>query len=251
MSRPEIRVFEDPDAVCAAAADEFVASATAAREARGRFRVALAGGTTPGRLHGMLVGSPWREQVDWTGVRFFFGDERSVPADHADSNYRMARETLLGALAIPEQNVHRMQAERTDLAASARDYQRAIAEEFACPADGSPPAFDLILLGMGPDGHTASLFPGTRALDETERWVVGNEVPRLATSRMTFTLPLLNAARCVVFTITGAAKAEALQAALAPQSDPRPARPPIAAVAPEAGRLIYLLDRDAASRLAP
>ncbi len=248
MSRPEVRILESAEAVCAAAADEFVRTAATACEARGRFRVALAGGTTPCRLHRLLGDAPFRDKVDWPAGHFFFGDERAVHADHADSNYAMARDTLFRELEIPEGHVHRMQAERCDLDRAAADYEEQIADEFEVRVDATPPAFDLILLGMGADGHTASLFPDTPALAERKRWVVGNPVRKLGASRMTFTFPLINAARHVVFTVTGRGKVEALRAVL-DQTRPATDRPPAASVAPTSASALFLLDADAAAGL--
>ncbi len=130
--------------------------------------------------------------MDWGRVEVFWGDERCVPPDDKDSNYHMAQEAMLSRLPIPPDRVHRMQAERPDLDAAARDYQAVIARTFGVDAGAPPPAFDLVLLGMGPDGHTASLFPDTTALDETTRWVVVNHVPKFAANRLTMTYPLLN-----------------------------------------------------------
>src|SRR5262249_5021609 len=162
-----------------------------ATAARGRFTVALAGGSTPRRLYQMLAEAPIRDQVDWSRVEVFWGDERAVPPDHADSNFRMASAALLSKVAIPPANLHRMQAERPDLDAAAREYQGEIARVFSVPPDGEPPCLDLVLLGMGPDGHTASLFPHTEALKEARRWVVPNYVPKMAAFRMTQTGPIL------------------------------------------------------------
>ena len=168
MSRVRLLEVADAEELSRRAAEEFV------RRARGRrFCVALAGGSTPRRLYQLLACAPYRERVDWTQVEFFFGDERTVPPDHADSNFRMANETLLGQLVLPDRQIHRMTGERDDLDAAAAEY----ANEIEQVVGGTPPAFDLVLLGMGRDGHTASLFPGTAALSERRRWVVPNLVP--------------------------------------------------------------------------
>src|SRR5262249_28579463 len=143
----------------------------------GRFLVALAGGSTPRRLYQLLAEPPFREQVDWSRIEFFWGDERRVPPDHPDSNFRLAKDTLLDKLQIPMGQVHRLQADREDLAAAAHDSQAEIARVFGIDPTDPPPSFDLILLGMGADGHTASLFPHTSALRESKRWVVANHVP--------------------------------------------------------------------------
>ncbi len=247
MSAPEIRVFADPEAVSRAAADEFVRRADEAIKARGRFAVALSGGSTPKRLYQLLAEPPYRDQVDWGKVEFFWGDERSVPPDHNDSNYHTAHEAMLRRLPVPPGHVHRMEAERTDRDAAARDYEAAIARAFGVAPGGEPPAFDLILLGMGPDGHTASLFPHTTALKERARWVVVNYVPKFATDRVTFTVPLLNRAREVLFLVAAADKAEPLHEVLegAPNSDLYPSQ----LVRPAGGRLVFFVDRAAAAKL--
>ncbi len=183
--------------------------------------MALSGGSTPRRLYQLLAGEPFRGQVDWPRVEIFWGDERSVPPDNKDSNYRMAHEALLEALKLPAGHVHRMQAERADRDAAAREYQDEIARAFGVDANGGPPAFDLVLLGMGPDGHTASLFPHTAALGETKRWVVVNHVPQMNTDRMTLTYPVLNRAREVLFLVAGADKAERLDELLQGPPDPQ------------------------------
>lgn len=244
QSPGEVRVLDTLEALYTAAADVFADVAGEAVAARGRFRVALAGGTTPCRLHRLLAQTPYRDQIAWPKLDIFFADERAVHPDHAESNFRMARDTLLHDVGVNAQQLHRMQAERCDLDRAARDYEIEIAQAFAVPLDGPPPAFDLVLLGLGSDGHTASLFPDSAALCETKRWVVGNPVPRLATARMTFTYPLINAARHVVFLIAGSAKAQVLRATLAGSPDC-----PAAGVSPSTGSLRYLVDARAAAAL--
>ncbi len=243
----EVRCLDDPSALCAVAADEFVRAAGDAVEARGRFRVALSGGTTPCRLHRLLSESPYREKIAWEKIDFFFGDERAVHPEHAESNYRMACDTLLREVDVAPRSIHRMQAERCDLDDAAHEYQCKIAEAFSLPHSAPPPAFDLIMLGMGADGHTASLFPGTSALAEAERWVVGNEVPQLGTSRMTFTYPLINAARRVVFLLTGPSKAEPVREVIEGAKQPSPY--PAQGIQPSPGSLLYLMDAEAGSLL--
>jgi 6-phosphogluconolactonase len=247
MAAPIIRVFPDPEAISGAAAEEFARAAAEAIAARGRFTVALSGGSTPQRLYQDLAGPSFRDRIDWSKVEVFWGDERCVPPDHKDSNYRMANQALLSRVPLPAAQVHRMEAERADRAAAAGDYQAVIANTFDLPADGEPPAFDLILLGMGPDGHTASLFPETAALGETQRWVVVNYVPKFATDRLTFTYPILNRGREVLFLVAGADKAEPLQEVLEGPPDSR--RLPSQAIRPTAGQLLWFVDRQAAARL--
>lgn len=242
-----VKCLDDPQALCTAAADEFVRAYTAAIEARSVFRVALAGGSTPCRLHRILTESPYREKISWDQVEFYFGDERTVHPEHADSNFRMANDTLLAELGIDDSKVHRMCAEQVDLDRAAHYYQEIIADAFCSEAGDPPPSFDLILLGMGSDGHTASLFPDTSALHEGERWIVANEVPQLGCSRMTFTYPLINAADRVVFMVSGAAKATALCAVL--EGPENLSHCPSQGVAPTPGSLLYLIDQAASEQL--
>jgi len=246
----ELRCFDDPQAVCRAAADEFLEAQRTARDAGSRFRIALSGGSTPRLLHDLLRRPPYAEEITWEEIDFFFGDERSVAPRHSDSNYRMARDTLFDELKIRDDQIHRMQADRSDLDAAARAYEGEIADTFGSrgrEAGAQPPRFDLIFLGIGADGHTASLFPGTSALTEEHRWVVGNPVPQLGCERMTFTYPLINAGSRVMFLITGDGKGPALKGILegSPIDSPYPAQ----GVAPIEGRLLYLVDCAAAGEL--
>jgi 6-phosphogluconolactonase len=205
-------VLPDAEAVAVATADRFVSIARSAVSRRGVFRVALSGGSTPKHVYPLLLEPERRNTIDWSAVEFFWGDERAVPPDHAESNFGVAYQMLISQLPdVRPERVHRMPAEAPDIDAAALSHESELRLAFG--ARGStPPAFDLIWLGMGPDGHTASLFPGTLALEEDERWVVANWVPRLDAWRMTITFPVLNAARDVVFAVTGADKADALRA---------------------------------------
>lgn len=243
MSPPEVRTFDDPAALARAAAEDFVGLASDAAANRGRFTVALAGGSTPRLMYSLLAGPPWRDRVPWDQIEVFWGDERAVPPDHAESNYRMAATALLERVPVPPRCVHRIHGEASDLAAAAREYQAEIARVLGVPADGPPPAFDLVLLGMGADGHTASLFPGTTGLEERRRWVVSHRVPSLHTDRVTLTLPVLNRARDVRIFVTGQDKGPRLRQALAA---PRGETLPVQRVAPDGGRLVWLVDRAAA-----
>ncbi len=248
MSPPIIRVFPDAEAVSRAAAEEFVRRASDAVAARGRFTVALSGGSTPKRLYELLAEPALRSQADWNRVDFFWGDERCLPPDHAESNYHAAREAMLSRLPIPAGRVHRMEAERPDRDAAARDYQAVIAKTFGRDDAGPPPAFDLILLGMGPDGHTASLFPHNPTLGETARWVVAvHDAPKPPPDRMTLTYPILNAAYEVLFLVAGADKAAVLAEVL--EGPAAPERLPSQNVRPDNGRLVWFVDRPAAARL--
>ena len=202
----------DPATVAEATADRFVAVARSAIAARDVCRVAFSGGTTPKQVYPLLLEPHRRDAVDWSHVEFFWGDERAVPPDHPDSNFGAAYQALIAQLPdVRADRIHRMPAEAPDIDAAALSHESELRLAFG--ARGSePPAFDLIWLGMGPDGHTASLFPGTLAIEEDERWVVGNWVPSLDTWRMTLTYPVLNAGRRVMFVVTGADKADALRA---------------------------------------
>jgi 6-phosphogluconolactonase len=240
---PVIRRFPDLDALSRAAAVELAALARAAVAERGAFHVALSGGSTPKRLF-QLLAARGRDALPWDRVDLWWGDERAVPPDHADSNFGMAREALIEPLRLDAARVHRIAGE-LDPDAAARSYARALLE-----TAGAPPVLDLVLLGLGPDGHTASLFPGSPALGETDRWVVANPVtsPLVggAATRITLTAPAINAARRVRFLVAGADKAAALAAVLDGPRDP--ARYPAQLIAPAGGDLAWLVD-DAAAAL--
>jgi 6-phosphogluconolactonase len=242
-----IRRYPDPETVSRAAAHDFVEVARAAIAARGRFCVALSGGTTPRRMYEILSEAPRWAQLTWDRVEFFWGDERAVPPDHPDSNFGAAAAALLRKLRIPEARIHRMHGELSDVEEAATRYQAELARVFGVPSDGLPPVFDLVLLGMGPDGHTASLFPYSQPLTERRRWVVGHQVARLGKARITLTPPILNRAAEVRLLVTGADKAGVLKEVLLGPRDPE--RLPVQLVAPEAGRLVWLVDRAAGSEV--
>lgn len=196
-----------------AAAERIVALTEQAIGARGRFTWALGGGSTPKELYALLASADYVGRVDWSRVHFFWGDERCVPPEHPESNYRMARETLLDVVRPAAERVHRMQGELEPSQAAAR-YQSELERSFELAPSEHFPRFDLILLGMGADGHTASLFPGSAALDEAKRWVVASRASHLPQARtvlrLTLTLPVLSAARCALFLVAGTDKAERL-----------------------------------------
>jgi 6-phosphogluconolactonase len=204
-----VRVLPDLDAVAEMAAREIAEAAQRAITARGRFVLALAGGRTPALAYTQLGLDPWTEAVDWSRVEFCWGDERAVPPDHGESNYAMARRTLLRPLGIDESRVHRMRGEASDLDAAAREYETELTR-----LAGSPPVLDLILLGMGADGHVASLFPGSPALTETERLVLGVAGPETGRARLTLTFPTILASRQVLVQVSGPDKREAVHRAL-------------------------------------
>ncbi|MFQ5830668.1 MAG: 6-phosphogluconolactonase [Candidatus Methylomirabilia bacterium] len=245
MSR--IRTLADAEAVSVAAAQDFVDLAREAVNRHGRFSVALSGGSTPRKLYQLLAELPFRNQVRWECVEFFWGDERAVPPDHPDSNYGLASAALLTKLDLAPERIHRIRAERADRDAAAQDCQEEIARVLGAARNGPPPAFDLILLGMGADGHTASLFPESDGLRERRRWVVSHFIPKLGAERITLTAPILNRARQIRVLVAGADKAGALKAVLEGPRDPD--RLPAQLVQPEGGHLIWLLDRAAASQL--
>jgi 6-phosphogluconolactonase len=242
--RREVVIFDDKEALSRDAAHRFVFLANQKIGAGGLFNVALAGGSTPEMLYGLLAALPFRDDVDWAKVHYFFGDERAVPPDHADSNYRMVNATLFAPLALPAANIHRMPADMPDLDAAAWAYEEELRAHFALAAAAGTPQFDLILLGMGSDGHTASLFPHKPALQEKTRLVVASE-PGLKpfVPRLTLTYPVLNHAANVLFLVAGADKAATLHRVLMGPADPEAL--PSQAVAPTEGSLVWLVDRAA------
>jgi 6-phosphogluconolactonase len=237
----DLQVFDTADEVAGALADAFVSDAQEAIAARGAFFVALAGGTTPKNAYALLAQEPRRSRVDWNHVFVYFGDERCVPPDDRDSNYRMAREAFLSHVPLPADHVHRMHGE-DDPAAAARDYAALLIQTM-----GDLPRFDLVMLGMGPDGHTASLFPGTDPLSDNDRLVRAPYVDKFSTYRITITPLVINNARHVVIATEGLPKAPALYAVR--EGPFEPAVHPIQIVEPVNGRLTWLVDRAAAAEL--
>ena len=244
--RPSVQVCEDAEAVARAAAERFVAAARGAVARRRRFIVALSGGSTPRALYALLAAQPYHDQVDWSRVWVFWGDERTVPPTDPESNYRMARETLLYHVPVPATQVFRMRGEHADPEKAAALYEVDLRRAFAL-APGEMPRFDLILLGMGPDGHTASLFPHTAALHLTDRLVAANRVEKLQTWRITLTKPVINHAAEVLFLVVGVDKAPVLARVL--QGPREPDELPSQLIAPTHGESIWLVDRAAASLL--
>ena len=242
-ARPRVQVFDDAEAVARGAAERFVELGQAAIDARGCFSVGLAGGSTPKRAYELLASEAYREQLNWSKVHIFFGDERCVPPDHSESNYRMANEALISRVSIPPPNVHRING-LGDAVANASLYEDEL-RTFFNPA--SWPRFDLVLLGMGDDGHTASLFPGTKALAERQAWVVANWVEKFGAFRITLTAPAINHAANIAFLVTGATKAERLLEVLRGALDPE--KLPSQLIQPLDGSLFWLVDKAAAGRL--
>jgi 6-phosphogluconolactonase len=204
--------FTNPDALAHDAAGRFVRLAHDAIAARGVFTVALAGGSTPRLTYSLLASEPYRSQIEWDKIQFFWGDERCVPPDHQDSNYRMAMETMLSKVPVPPEHLHRMRGEDPDPSTAASAYEQEVSKVFASRilAKVDMPRFDLVLLGIGPDGHTLSLFPGSKALHAQEELVVANWVEKFKTWRITMTARLVNNARCVLFQVEGPDKATPL-----------------------------------------
>ncbi len=239
----DIRVLESDQEVARAAANCFVDIALTSISAQGRFSVVLSGGSSPRRTYELLASEEYKNRIPWPKVHIFFGDERCVPPTDAASNYRMANEAMISLLPIPAQNAHRMAGEG-DAVANASLYQSELQTFF----DQSEwPRFDLVLLGMGDDGHTASLFPGTPALNETEAWVLANWVEKLNAYRITLTPPALNHAANVVFLVTGAGKSKSLHQVL--RGAPDPQKLPAQLIQPVDGSLLWLIDKAAAGDL--
>jgi 6-phosphogluconolactonase len=235
-----IRIFDDLETLSQGAAQLFAEQAVEAVADRGIFRTALSGGSTPRRTYEILALEPLRGRVPWTGVHIFWGDERCVPPDHPESNARMAREALLDLVPVPSENVHPVAGDKEPQEA-ARMYESELREHFS----GAVPRFDLIFLGLGSDGHTASLFPCSPTLQERKRWVIethkqtGGGLPRV-----TLTLPVLNLARVVCFLVAGGNKAKALAEVTRGSTRPHPL--PAQRVMPGRGELLWFVDREAA-----
>jgi len=226
-----------------AAAEEFSRVGRQAIGAQGRFAVALSGGSTPKSLYSLLASR--YADFPWARTYFFFGDERHVPPTDPESNYRMVNESLLSKVAIPAQNVFRVKAENPDAAAAAADYEAQLRKFFELKPNQFP-RFDLIFLGLGPDGHTASLFPDSEGLKETTKFVIANRVEKFKTYRISFTFPVLNNAGEVIFLASGSDKAEMVREVL--EGKPTPPLP-AQQVQPTNGRLLWMLDESAAAKL--
>ena len=243
----DVRVLADGAAIAKRAAQEFVLCANTAVKERGTFRVALAGGSTPKALYGLLANdSALHTQVPWDKMQVFFGDERHVPPDHADSNFRMASEAMLSKAPLKPEQVHRIKAEYPDAEKAALEYEQELRTQFKL-AQGALPRFDLVLLGMGNEGHTLSLFPGTKALHDNGRLVMRNWIGKLCTDRITFTAPVANNAGLILFAVTGADKACALKSVLEGPNEPE--QLPSQLIQPKNGKLLWLVDPAAAGML--
>jgi 6-phosphogluconolactonase len=241
----ELRKLTTPQDLFQAAADELIRSTEESITARQRSTIALSGGSTPKGLYNLIAANA-STALPWDRMFFFFGDERHVPPDNPESNFRMANESLFSKAPIPAANIFRVPAEDPDASAVAQAYENTMRKFFSLQT-GEFPRFDLILLGMGPDGHTASLFPETPALQEKSRLVMANWVPKLKAYRITLTLPVINVARRVVFLVSGTDKASALHEVLEGKEPGE--KYPSKLVSPDEGKLIWLVDRAAASEL--
>jgi 6-phosphogluconolactonase len=244
-SNVEIRILTTPQELFEVAAEEVVRAATEAVAQRGQFTIALSGGSTPKNLFNLLATNA-RTVFPWDRTYFFWSDERHVPPTDPESNYRMAEEIMLSKIPVNAGNVFRIAAENPDAAAVAEAYEQTLRKFFQLQP-GQVPVFDLILLGVGPDGHTASLFPNTAGLQEKTRLVIANWVDKLKANRLTMTLPVLNSAREVAFLASGTDKAQVLRTVL--EEDAPPEQYPAKLVRPSNGRLIWFVDRAAASQL--
>ncbi len=245
---PRIQVAADAQELSRLAAEEFVTSATAAERERGLFTVALSGGSTPRTLYSLLADdkSPYRAQLPGDKIHFFWTDERHVSPDDVDSNYRMTNDAMLSKLVVPPENVHRVKTEIGQAGEAARDYEETLRKFFRLN-EGEFPHFDLILLGLGSDGHTASIFPHSEAIKETDRLVVAPYVEQLKSHRITLTPPVLNNAQKIIFLVSGVAKAEALRSVL--EGDYEPESLPAQLIKPTNGEVTWLIDEEAAALL--
>jgi len=241
----EIVKLSNPEAVAADAARRLANIAAASVEAQGSFSVALSGGSTPKRLYQLLASEEWRNKVPWENTHVFFGDERRVPHSDPQSNYRMARETLLDHVPVPADQIYPMDGTGL-IKATMRDYENKLYRYFR-HGKREFPRFDLFLLGMGSDGHIASIFPGTRAVSDLSATVLVYEVPQLGVERITLTVPVINNSKNILFMVTGENKAGALAHVM--NEEVHPSRYPAEAVAPDDGTLIWLVDEAAASLL--
>jgi 6-phosphogluconolactonase len=247
VANRNVELFADGMEIARRAADEVVRIASKAAAARGAFTIALSGGSTPKVVYALLAENPaLRNSLPWDKMRVFFGDERHVGPGHADSNFQMAADAMLSKVPLQPKQIHRIKGEYPDAAQAAVEYEATIRREFGLK-DGEFPRFDLVLLGMGSEGHTLSLFPGTKALHEMQRIVTRNWVGKLYTERITLTAPAANNAANIIFMITGADKACALKAVL--EGPHEPEQLPAQMIQPSNGTLSWLVDQAAGSML--
>jgi 6-phosphogluconolactonase len=244
----EVQILPDAAAIARRAAERIIESAAAAVKERGVFTISLAGGSTPKTLYTLLATDPaFKSKMPWDKTQFFFGDERHVPPDDSESNFRMANESMLSKLSLKPEQVLRIKAEHDDAEKAAKEYEQTLRSSFKL-SDGQLPRFDVLLLGMGDEGHTLSLFPGTKALHDNGRLVMSNWVGKFFTTRITTTAPVASNSALVIFMITKADKALALKAVL--EGPYEPEQLPSQLIQPKNGKLLWLLDTTAASKLA-
>jgi 6-phosphogluconolactonase len=247
MQNREIQIVENGEAVSRAAAEMMVNLALKELKSKEPFTVALSGGSTPKNMFAVLANdADLRNRMPWDRVHFFWGDERHVAPDHTDSNYRMTNEAMLSRVPVPSENIHRIRAENPDAGKAAEEYEQELWGFFMLETEQLP-AYDCVFLGMGPDGHTASHFPGTKALHERQRLVVSNWVDKFQSFRITLTAPVLNNADIVIFLVSGEEKAEPLRVVLEGQKQTD--RFPSQLIEPTHGKLLWLVDRAAATKL--
>jgi 6-phosphogluconolactonase len=238
----KVLVAPDTTALDEANAEMIVQSAADAIAARGRFTIALSGGSTPKPLYALMASEPWRNRVDWSRTHFFWGDERWVPSTSNQSNYKLANDAWLSKIPVPQENIHRMQTDRGEPEEAAEEYENHIRHFF-----GNDPQFDFNLLGIGTNGHTASLFPGRPTLQIRDRLVVADNIPEVHMWRITFTVPVINNSRQIVFLVAGAEKAHILHEVLRGPLEPE--RLPSQLIRANNGSLIWLMDEPAAAEL--
>ena len=243
----EVRILPDTNAIARRAAEKIIEAAAVAVKEKGVFTISLAGGSTPKTLYNLLATDPvFRSQMPWDKTQFFFGDERHVPPDDSESNFRMASESMLSKVSLKPEQVIRIKAEYPDAEKSAKEYEQTLRAWFKL-SDGQLPRFDVLLLGMGDEGHTLSLFPGTKALHDNGRLVMSNWIGKLYTERVTITAPVANHSALVIFMVTKADKALALKAVL--EGPYEPEQLPSQLIRPTNGKLLWLVDTTAAGKL--
>lgn len=245
----EVQILPDAAAIARRAAEKIVEAAAIAIKERGGFTIFLAGGSTPKALYSLLASDPtFKSQFPWDKTQFFFGDERHVPPDDPESNFRMASESMLSKVPVKPEQIHRIKAEYEDAERAAQEYEQDLRSWFK-PSAGQLPRFDVLLVGMGDEGHTLSLFPGTKALHDNGRWVMPNWIGKLFTTRITITAPVANNSALVIFMVTKADKALALKGVL--EGPYEPEQLPSQLIQPKNGKLLWLVDTTAASKLSP
>ncbi len=242
----EVQIFSDVNALAKRAAERIVEAAAAAVKQNGRFTISLAGGSTPKTLYNLLAADPFRSQMPWDKTYLFFGDERHVPPDHPDSNFRMASESMISKLSLKPEQVNRIKCEYEDAEKAAREYEGTLRSFFKL-SSGQLPRFDVLLIGMGDEGHALSLFPGTKALHDNGRLVMSNWIGKFYTERVTITAPVANNSALAIFMVTKADKALALKGVL--EGPYEPEQLPSQLIQPTNGKLLWLVDTTAASQL--